>query len=298
MIIDMDTSTHYPLLLIHGLFGFDKIGGYDYFYGIKDALTRAGAKVFSFSIPAINNNEVRGQALLERIDQILNGGADGRGEKFDKVNLIGHSQGPLAARYAAALHPEKVASVTSVACPNQGSEIADLVVKALVAGTFPEAFVTNLFKALGTFISLIGGNQHTVDPTAAFQSLTSKEMETFNRNYPQGLPGVWGGEGKEREDNGVYYYSWSGIVQADKSWQLLDPGHSSCVLLSKFFSREKDANDGAVGRFSSHLGKVIRSDYPMDHFDIVNQFAGIVNKEVNPVNLYLEHAVRLKSKGL
>ncbi|GAB7530407.1 triacylglycerol lipase [Pseudomonas sp. 3A(2025)] len=294
----MDASTHYPIVLIHGLFGFDKIAGYQYFFGIEEALKNAGATVFAVNIPAVNSNEARGEKLLEHVDRIL------QETKADKVNLIGHSQGPLAARYVAARHPQKVASVTSISCPNQGSEIADLLREALTPGALSEKVAETLLFAVGTFISLISGNpQNTTDPQAAFASLTSAGLVDFNGKYPQGLPTVWGGEGNEIE-NGVYYYSWSGIVKGTEFSQLLDPGHASCVALSYLFRKEKGANDGAVGRFSSHLGKVIRSDYPMDHFDVVNQFAGNTSKDpdtgkrFDPVKLYVEHAALLKSKGL
>jgi triacylglycerol esterase/lipase EstA (alpha/beta hydrolase family) len=292
MNMDMDASTKYPIVLVHGLFGFDKIAGYPYFFEIEEALERAGAQVFAVNIPTVNGNEERGEKLLEHVDRIL------RETGAAKVNLIGHSQGPLAARYVAALYPEKVASVTSVSCPNHGSEIADQLHKALTPGELPEALVLALLGAVGTFISLISGHpENPIDPQAAFESLTSAGLAAFNRKYPQGLPKVWGGEGNEVE-NGVYYYSWSGIVQNFQSLQLLDPTHLNCKVLSQLFYKEKHANDGLVGRYSSHLGKVIRSDYPMDHFDAVNQMAGINSWNVSPVMLYLEHAARLKSKGL
>ena len=290
--MDNVASTRYPIVLVHGLFGFDRIAGYPYFFEIEEALERAGATVFAVNIPAVNGNEERGKKLLEHVNRIL------RETGAAKVNLIGHSQGPLAARYVAALHPEKVASVTSVSCPNHGSEIADQLHKALTPGELPEAFVLALLGAVGTLISFISGHPHNpIDPEAAFGSLTSAGLADFNRQYPQGLPTTWGGEGNEVE-NGVYYYSWSGIVQNFQSLQPLDPSHLNSIVLSKLFYNEKDANDGLVGRYSSHLGKVIRSDYPMDHFDAVNQMAGITSWNVSPVRLYLEHAARLKSKGL
>jgi triacylglycerol esterase/lipase EstA (alpha/beta hydrolase family) len=292
MNMDMDASTKYPIVLVHGLFGFDRIAGYPYFFEIEEALERAGAQVFAVNIPTVNGNEERGEKLLEHVNRIL------RETGAAKVNLIGHSQGPLAARYVAARHPEKVASVTSVSCPNHGSEIADQLHKALTPGELPEAFVLALLGAVGTFISLISGHpENPVDPQAAFESLTSAGLAAFNRKYPQGVPKVWGGEGNEIE-NGVYYYSWSGIVQNFQSLQLLDPTHLNCKVLSQLFYKEKHANDGLVGRYSSHLGKVIRSDYPMDHFDAVNQMAGINSWNVSPVMLYLEHAARLRRKGL
>src|SRR5471032_2194168 len=287
-----EASTQYPIVLVHGLFGFDSIAGYPYFFNIQPALERAGAKVFTVNIPAVNGNEERGEKLLEQVNLILQqtGAA--------KVNLIGHSQGPLAARYVAAIHPEKVASVTSVSCPNFGSEIADQLRKALIPGTLPTAVAEAILNAVGVFISLISGHPtNPQDAAAAFESLTTEGLAAFNLKYPQGVPAVWGGEGNEVE-NGVYYYSWSGIVQNFQSLQPLDPTHLNCIVLSKLFYKEKHANDGLVGQYSSHLGKVIRSDYPMDHFDAVNQMAGITSWNVSPVHLYLEHAARLKDKGL
>ena len=41
------TKTRYPIVLAHGLFGFDQLFGViDYFFGIPDALTDGGARVF------------------------------------------------------------------------------------------------------------------------------------------------------------------------------------------------------------------------------------------------------------
>ena len=36
------TQTRYPIVLVHGLFGFDSALGVDYFYGIPDARDKAG----------------------------------------------------------------------------------------------------------------------------------------------------------------------------------------------------------------------------------------------------------------
>lgn len=37
------TQTRYPIVLVHGLFGFDTLAGMDYFHGIPQSLTRDGA---------------------------------------------------------------------------------------------------------------------------------------------------------------------------------------------------------------------------------------------------------------
>ena len=57
-------------------------------------------------------------------------------------------------------------------------------------------------------------------------------------------------------------------------------------------------NDGLVGSCSSHLGRVIRDDYNMNHNDPGNQTMGIVSwNETNPVTVFRQHANRLKNAG-
>lgn len=101
--------------------------------------------------------------------------------------------------------------------------------------------------------------------------------------------------------NGVLYYSWSGIIKGSlfsESLNIFDPLHNACRVFGSFFTRESKENDGMVGRFSSHLGQVIRSDYPLDHLDTINHVAALANKSVDPAGLYVEHARRLKAKGV
>ena len=114
------------------------------------------------------------------------------------------------------------------------------------------------------------------------------------------MPDTWGGNGEEQV-NGVRYYSWSGTLQGrllDEGPNALDPLHLFCRNFSRFFIREAKQNDGMVGRFSSHLGTVLRSDYPLDHMDSINQTTGLVRPGIDPVALYLEHAERLKQAGI
>ena len=63
-----------------------------------------GAQVFPVQVAPLNASEVRGEQLLAQIERIR------RETGADKVNLIGHSQGSLTARYAAAKRPEWIAS--------------------------------------------------------------------------------------------------------------------------------------------------------------------------------------------
>ncbi|MHB2248138.1 esterase/lipase family protein [Pseudomonas fitomaticsae] len=286
-----NATTLYPVLLVHGLFGFERIGSFELFHDVKQALKAVGVQVFVPHLSAVHDNEVRGEQLLSQIDSVL------RGTGSTKVNLIGHSQGALTARYAAALAPQKVASVTSVSGPNHGSELADFLRKALIPGRLPETVAQNVATLFSDFLSLLSGHKtlprHAL---AALNALTTEGVGQFNDKYPQGLPKTWGGQGAERVD-GVRYYSWSGVVP-ELTVKALDPVQGICLALSKYFITEPAQNDGFVGRFSSHLGTVIRSDYPLDHLRSLRRGIGQRFTENDPVKLYVEHALRLQAANL
>jgi triacylglycerol lipase len=131
---------------------------------------------------------------------------------------------------------------------------------------------------------------------AALNALTTEGVDAFNQKYPQGLPQSWGGKGSEQV-NGVSYYSWSGILQG-KQLDTLDPTHGLLRALSRFFTTEPLQNDGMVGRYSSHLGTVIRSDYPLDHLGTLRQTDGQSERRIDPIDLYVQHAERLEKAGL
>lgn len=286
-----NATTQFPILLVHGLFGFDKIGGFELFHGIKQALRAGGARVFIPHLSATHSNEARGEQLLVQIDRVL------AGTGATRVNLIGHSQGALAARYAAALAPDRVASVTSVSGPNHGSELADFLRKALTPGRLPGHVARGVATLFADFISLPDGQaQLSPAAVAALPALTTEGVGAFNDKYPQGLPKCWGGNGPDRV-NGVRYYSWSGTLP-ETTDKAREPSQVFCRAFSEYFITEAGQNDGLVGRFSSHLGKVIRSDYPMDHMEAISPGGGKACKGTDATELYLRHAERLRKAGL
>ncbi|MGY2190006.1 lipase family alpha/beta hydrolase [Pseudomonas sp. SDO5591_S426] len=292
------STPRYPLVLVPGMLGFIRLVLYPYWYGIVDALRRGGAIVFAVQVSPLNSNEVRGEQLLARIEEIL------RETGAEKVNLIGHSQGSLTARYAAAKRPDLVASVTSVAGPNHGSELADYLHKHYPHDSAKGRLLSFLLRMVNALMCLLDTGYHgpklPVDIHASHHSLTTEGVALFNQRYPQGLPETWGGHGPE-EVNGVRYYSWSGTLQpgkTDRGRNLLDGTNRSCQLFARTFIREAGHCDGMVGRYSSHLGTVIGDEFPLDHFDIVNQSLGLVGKGAEPIRLFVEHAARLNAAGL
>jgi triacylglycerol lipase len=285
---DTYTQTRYPIVLVHGLLGFDKLFGVDYFYRIPAELQRSGAKVFVAQVSATNSNEARGEQLLAQVQQILAlTGAD-------KVNLIGHSQGGPTIRYVASVRPDLVASATSIGGVNDGSKVADAVRGVLPPGSVSEAIAAQAANALVALINLgSGGSGLPQNSHAALDALTTSGTRAFNAKYPEGLPKTACGNGDELV-NGVHYYSWSGSQPVTN---LLDPSDPALGLTSLVFAGEP--KDGLVGACSSHLGRVIRDDYRMNHLDEVNQAFGLTDLfETDPVTLFRQHANRLQQVGL
>ncbi|RSD30834.1 esterase/lipase family protein [Vibrio pectenicida] len=282
------TQTKYPIVLVHGLFGFDTLAGVDYFYGIPHALARSGATVYVAQVSATNSSEVRGEQLLEQVELLL--AATGA----QKVNLFGHSHGSPTVRYVASVRPDLVASVTSIGGVNKGSKVADLVRSTVPRDSRLEALAVKLSISLTTILGLLsGGSDLEQDPLATLDALTTKGLAAFNQHHPQAIPATRCGSGERLNDNGVYYYSWTG---ASSFTNLFDPADAALGVLGLAFD---EPNDGLVDVCSTHLGQVIRDDYRMNHLDETNGLLGIHHLfETDPVSLYRQQANRLKLQGL
>lgn len=282
------TQTKYPIVLVHGLFGFDNIGPVDYWYGIPSALRADGAKVYVAQVSAANSTEMRGEQLLTQVKQIL--AATGA----TKVNLIGHSHGGPTTRYVASVRPDLVASVTSVGGVNQGSAVADVILGVAPPGSLSNTVLVSVTNGLASIISFLsGGSGQSQNSLEAAKSLSTAGSLKFNLAHPEGVPTTACGEGAYSV-SGVSYFSWSGAKAYTNVFDIMDP---ALALTSLAFGGAK--NDGLVASCSTRLGRVIRDDYAMNHMDEVNQTIGLVNLfETNPVTLYRQQANRLKNLGL
>jgi triacylglycerol lipase len=282
------TRTQYPIVLVHGLFGFDSIlGVYDYWYGIGDELKAGGATVYTASVSAANSSEVRGEQLIRDLDRLR--AITGK----RKFNLIGHSHGGPTIRYVASVRPDLVASATLVGAPNLGSPVADGVSNTLPAGSPLRTLVAGFVNAFAGFIGAISGNLDPQDSLAALGSLNTAGARSFNSRHPQGMPSTSCGSGAAQV-NGVRYYSMGGTRVLTN---VLDISDAALGAGGLFFGFEQ--NDGLVGRCSSHWGTVLRDDYPWNHLDEVNQFLGLRGLFTpDPREVYRTHANRLKNLGL
>ncbi|MBB1332804.1 MULTISPECIES: lipase family alpha/beta hydrolase [unclassified Pseudoalteromonas] len=282
------TQTKYPIVLAHGLMGFDDVLGVDYFYRVPASLSRDGAQVFVTAVSSLNSSEQRGEQLLQQVEQII--ALTGT----TKVNLIGHSQGAQSIRYVASLRPDLVASATSVGGVNFGSPVADVVRQGLTPGSKLEGIAKTAFDAFGGLIALLSDNsQLPQDALGALESLTTEGALAFNQKYPEGLPAEQCQQGPMYASNGVYYFSWSGTRTLTN---IFDPSDAALAITAILVPGD---DDGLVSRCSSHLGYVLKDNYRMNHLDEVNQLIGFHHLfTTDPLTVYRQHANRLKKLGL
>ena len=282
------TQTKHPIVLVHGLLGFDSVlGVYDYWYGIGNELKAGGAQVYTASVSASNFSEVRGEQLIHDLDTLR--AVTGK----QKFNLIGHSHGGPTVRYVASVRPDLVASVTVLGSPNTGAPMADALNATLPPGSPLRATLAAFVNALSGFLGAISGNSDPQNALGALSSLSTAGSTRFNMLHPQGKPTTSCGSGAASV-NGIRYYSLSGTSVLTNILDISDPvlGAGSVV-----FGLEQ--NDGLVGRCSSHWGTVLRDDYGWNHLDEVNQFLGLHGLFAsNPASVLRAQANRLKTLGL
>lgn len=286
------TQTRYPIVLAHGMSGWKALFGvYEYFYRIPAELRAGGAQVYVTSVAAFGSTEARGEQLLEQVEYIA--AASGAG----KVNLIGHSQGGLDARYVAAMRPDLIASVTTVGTPHEGADLADWLLAHTNEGGFNQAVLQALADSLGFLLDVLAGTHNPQDAIGALSQVSSEGAAVFNARYPIGIASRYCGNGPgvvtDPAGNRMRLYSWSGTSVVTS---LVDPTDSP-LGVAALFGHEN--NDGLVGHCSAHFGQVLRDNYGMNHLDEVNQILGLVSLfETNPISVYRAHANRLKNAGL
>ncbi len=282
------TQTKNPIVLVHGLLGFDSVlGVYDYWYGIGGELKSGGAKVYTASVSASNYSEVRGEQLIRDLDNLR--AVTGK----QKFNLIGHSHGGPTIRYVASVRPDLVASVTVLGSPNTGAPMADLLSTTLPPGSASRTIVAGFVNALSGFLGGLSGNTDPQNALGALASLSTAGSSAFNSRHPQGKPTSSCGSGPEVV-NGIRYYSMGGTSVLTNVFDVSDPLMGAGSLVFGF-----QQNDGLVGRCSSHWGTVLRDDYSWNHLDEVNQFLGLRGLfSSSPSSVLRAQANRLKTLGL
>lgn len=282
------TDTRYPIVLVHGVTGFDTIGGLiNYFHTIPWNLERSGARVYTASVSFVNDSETRGRQLANFIN----------GLGVSKVNIMAHSQGAPTSRVTASRIPWKIASITSINGANKGSKVADVIRGIIPPGSFVEGGADAIARAAGDIINALSGNNNPQDGIAALESLTTSR--TYQLNNALGWKGInrWSCSGTSENvyigGHRIKFFSWTGDDVWTNIFDITDP---FLAVTSAAFGGER--NDGLVSVCSSKMGNVIGTGFNMNHVDAINHILGARSIWTNPVSLYRSQANRLKNRGL
>ena len=283
------TSTKYPIVLVHGVTGFDTIGGLiNYFHNVPWNLERSGAKVYTTTVSFVNTSEQRGEQLANFVS--------GLGES--KVNLMAHSQGAPTSRVAASIIPHKIASITSINGVNYGSKVADVIRGIIPPGSYIEGGADAIANGLGDIINELTDSNHDQSGIGALETLTTNG--TIALNNALGWKGVnpnycsGSSENINISGNNVKMYSWGGKTMWTNA---LDVADAFLVVTSKAFNPGED-NDGLVAACSQKMGKVLSVKYLLNHVDAINHILGIHHVFLEPISLYRSQANRLKKAGV
>jgi triacylglycerol lipase len=176
-------KTQYPIVFAHGMVGFNRIGfdtlGMDYWYQILPDLARNGSTAFAARMSPFNSSEVRGEQYVEQLKEVM----AITGAK--KLNLIGHSHGAHAVRYAAGVLPENVASVMTVGGANQGTIVASDVMQ-LANQTGTSELLNTIISSFGNVIMWAQGLDGKAFPHNALAAGHSTSIEgtaEFNQRF-------------------------------------------------------------------------------------------------------------------
>jgi len=284
-------NTAYPIVLVHGVSGFDKLFGIvEYFQGIPAALRSGNAVVYTPNVTAWDTAPARGEQLLDYIENTVlpETGAS-------KVHLVGHSLGSPTSRYVAGVSPDLVASVTSVNGINYGSGFADWGIDNIVGGPL-EGIAEDLINLTGNVLDAIAGNpEYTNDALETIKFMSTEGALAFSEQFSDGEPTTYCGNGAG-EVNGIHYFSWGSTGQLTNILDVSDP---LLFLTDQLGYYNGEASDGLVSKCSQHWGINIRDDYYMNHLDATNMLFGLHGLlETNPKTLYKNQADRFRGMGL
>lgn len=289
---DTEAETKYPIVLVHGLYGYGgKLGFSAPYWGkIPNLLKEHGAEVLLANVSQAHKTEKRGQQLYRQLLRFS------KRSGHTKFNLVGHSLGGLDVRYVLGNYPDMVASVTTIGTPHQGSKVADVVWSEVTRDSMVLAVSRAAGDLLGYSIAALSGRIQLQNSKDAVESLTTKSMVDFNKKYALGIGDDRCGDG-QHEDAGRRFYSWGsyGVSPASRT-----------DLVGQLFAKASEAfeddeqNDGLVALCSMKFGKWLGEREGAHHLIPVGGVITPIAEEdrIWAEEMFLQHAMRLKRKGL
>ena len=182
----MELDLKYPILFVHGM-GFRDRKLFCYWGRIPKMLRKMGCTVFFGNQDSNADVETNGRHLAKKIeDIILQTGTE-------KINIIAHSKGGMDARYAISAlgMGDKVASLTTISTPHNGSKTVDALLK------FPRSIIKFGCFFVDLWFRILGDKKpHTY---GAILSFTTEAAAKFNLEMPN--------------NEGTYYQSYAFVMR-------------------------------------------------------------------------------------
>ena len=175
------------IILVHGILGFAKRFGMDYFRDIPGRFREQGLRVLVPELDPTEGVEFRGAQLR---DQIQAAAAAGTIDSSQKTHIIAHSLGGLDSRYILSpANPNQlkvpIRSLTTISTPHRGSPVADVIDNPQALSPFPHLPFTagpNLLEPVLNALSIsLNGLRNLT--TSACRSFSEKYIDNPNVSY-------------------------------------------------------------------------------------------------------------------
>lgn len=304
---DSYTPPKYPIVLCHGLSGFDSLilmqlpqikdsvkkGDLNpdenltkvtdevtekvkssslmvnYWYGIEEALNKVGADVITAKVPPFDSIMDRAKLLDILLTEKCNNYPGKKPGERIKINLVGHSMGGLDARYL-------ISKIQTSKSPYQ-------VVSLTTIGTPHHG------SEVADFVVSIVENDDFLSKICpvAISQLTTKYLTGFNKEV--------------RNDPRVGYFSFGALMNPDglKLFKVTYEIIKKTIMENDGLFVE---NDGMVSVSLARWGKYLGTLDNVDHLDLINwtntfKIPFVEQQTFNPIALYLDIADTLSRNG-
>lgn len=176
----------FPILFVHGM-GFHDNKYISYWGRIPKVFEKKGVPVYFGYQDSNADIETNGLHIANKIDEII------KETGAEKINIIAHSKGGLDCRYAISAlgRGDKVASLTTISTPHNGSKTVDLLMK------LPDSLV-RFAGSCTDFVFRILGDKNP-NSYKVFHSFTTKEAKIFNEKY--------------KNNENVFYQSYAFVMK-------------------------------------------------------------------------------------
>ena len=235
------------IILVHGILGFSRKFGIDYFRGLPEHFREKGLTVFVPALDPTQGIEFRGGQLRDQIQAAFNAGELAPDQK---THIIAHSLGGLDSRYI--LSPanpnpvqDRIQSLTTIATPHRGAPIADALDDPAALLPFPHLPFPSMPNLLEPALNALGISLN------GLRDLTSRACRIFSEKYPNHPK--------------VAYFSSAGSGRPG-----FPPTSAAFLLFHQYISAATgDANDGMVPVASAQWGNFDQTTWPGDHGEMI-----------------------------